>query len=85
MAVNRCPHCNEVLWERSPALEELWNAVKEKSEFTTRQIAEQTGLSVQNANNHLNKLKRGGLLDSSIRRHPTGGRENHWKPITSAE
>jgi len=82
MALFRCPHCEEIIWQRSPRLKQIWDIMISKKETTTSFVADSLGITIQAANNQLNKLKSEGMIDIEVTTHPTGGLLNIWKLST---
>lgn len=77
--IRTCPHCGEILWNRSPRLKAIFEYAKEIESFTTRNIANHFTISISNANNQLRALEAANIITGAETRvHKTGGIETTW-------
>lgn len=80
MMIRTCPHCGEILWERSPRLKAIYDHVVNLKRFTTRDVADHFEISIQNANNQLTWLVSENLISkATTEAHPTGGIVTVWQ------
>lgn len=85
MALYRCPHCGVIDWKRTPKLLAALEWVENADVATSRLMADDLGLSIQNASNRLARLRDEGLIVGTERIIEGGGLETVWELIPHPE